>query len=511
MTRLFLLALLLVPQDEALKLKLRSRVETAPKSGRWHAVTKPASWDARRTAAIVCDMWDQHWCAGATSRVGEMAPRMNEVLSALRKKGALVIHCPSDTMGFYKDAPQRKLAQEAPKVETKVPLERWRKLDPAREGALPIDDSDGGCDDQPQCKGRKAWSRQIEAIRVEEGDAITDSAEAYHLMRQRGIENVLVMGVHTNMCVLGRPFSIRQLVLQGLNVALVRDLTDTMYNSRMKPNVSHFTGTDLVVEHIERYWCPSVTSADLLGGAPFRFKDDKRPHLVMVIAEDEYKTWETLPPFAIAHLGKDFRISTVFGNEKDLNDLPGIEVLAGADVALVSVRRRVLPKAQLEVIRKHVASGKPVVAIRTSSHAFSPRQGKPPEGSDAWPEFDAEVLGGNYKGHHGAPKPGGPRVLAWVAPGAEKHPILAGWPAGETALTSSLYKTSPLSPSATVLLMGKVEGVEPHEPVAWIHARKDGGKTFYASPGGPDDFKLEAYARLLSNGVRWAAGVPARE
>ncbi len=506
MKTLALLALLLVPQDETLRLQLRSRAETAPGSGRWQAVTRPASWEARKTAVVVCDMWDKHWCAGATARVAEMAPRMNETVAALRKKGALVIHCPSATLDFYKDTPQRKLAQAAPKIVGKFSIQPWRKLDPSREAPLPIDDSDGGCDDQPPCKQGKAWSRQIESIRIEEGDAITDSAEAYYLMRERGIENVLVMGVHTNMCVLGRPFSIRQLVVLGLNVALVRDLTDTMYNSRMRPEASHFTGTDLVVEHIEKYWCPSTTSADILGGAPFRFKDDKRPHLAMVIAEDEYKTWETLPPYALERLGKDFRISTVFGNEKSLNDLPGIEVLAEADVALFSVRRRVLPKAQLEVVRKYVASGRPVVAIRTSSHAFSPRQGKAPEGHEAWPEFDPEVLGGHYTGHHGAPKPGGPRVLAWTV--AEKHPILAGIPSGEFALTSSLYKASPLAPGATPLLMGRVEGVEKAEPVAWTFVRKDGGRTFYASPGGPDDFKLEAFARLLSNGIRWAAGLP---
>jgi type 1 glutamine amidotransferase len=55
--------------------------------------------------------------------------------------------------------------------------------------------------------------------------------------------------------------------------------------------------------------------------------------------------------------------------------------------------------------------------------------------------------------------------------------------------------------------MGKVEGVEPHEPIAWTFARKDGGRTFYASPGGPDDFKINAFRRLLANGVRWAAGL----
>ena len=57
---------------------------------------------------------------------------------------------------------------------------------------------------------------------------------------------------------------------------MVRDMTDTMYNSRMRPKVSHFEGTDLVVQHVEKYWCPSITSADLVGGKPFRFKEDLR-------------------------------------------------------------------------------------------------------------------------------------------------------------------------------------------------------------------------------------------
>ncbi len=85
------------------------------------------------------------------------------------------------------------------------------------------------------------------------------------------------MGVHQNMCVLGRPFSIRQLVSQGLNVALVRDMTDSMYNSRRKPFVDHFTGNDLVTWHIEKYWCPTITSDQVLGGQPFRFGADTKP------------------------------------------------------------------------------------------------------------------------------------------------------------------------------------------------------------------------------------------
>ena len=63
----------------------------------------------------------------------------------------------------------------------------------------------------------------------------------------------------------------------GKNGALVRDMTDTMYNSRMAPFVSHFDGTDLVVEHVERFWCPTISSSQLTGRAPFRFKEDPRP------------------------------------------------------------------------------------------------------------------------------------------------------------------------------------------------------------------------------------------
>jgi nicotinamidase-related amidase len=262
--------------DGLLRFEVRKRVPASENAGKSKVVSEKVTWKAEETAVVVCDMWDQHWCQGATARVAEMAPRMNETLRALRERGALIIHAPSNTLDFYKDTPQRKRAQEAPKVETDIPLQRWCAIDDEREGPLPIDDSDGGCDCTPQCEQGKAWSRQISTIDIMPEDAITDSAEAYYLMKQQGIENVLVMGVHTNMCVLGRPFSIRQMRYQGQNVVLVRDLTDTMYNSKMRPFVSHFVGTDLVVEHIERYWAPTVTSDAFLGGAAFHFQADGR-------------------------------------------------------------------------------------------------------------------------------------------------------------------------------------------------------------------------------------------
>ena len=206
-----------------------------------------------------------------------MAPRINAFVSALRSRGVLIIHCPSSGVKFYKNTPMRLRAKSAPVVKVEVPLRDWCSLDKTREQALPIDDSDNGCDCQPRCPtdSERMNLRQIAAIQMTDEDAVTDSAEAYYLMKQREITNVIILGVHTNMCVLGRPFSIRQMVYQGQNVALVRDLTDTMYNPRSKPFVAHTRGTELVVEHIERYWCPTFTSNDILGGESFQFSDVK--------------------------------------------------------------------------------------------------------------------------------------------------------------------------------------------------------------------------------------------
>ncbi|HRZ17587.1 MAG TPA: isochorismatase family protein, partial [Candidatus Hydrogenedentes bacterium] len=90
--------------------------------------------------------------------------------------------------------------------------------------------------------------------------------EVYNYLRQEGIRNLLYVGVHTNMCVLNRTFGIRQMTRWGFDCALVRDLTDTMYNPAMPPKVPHDEGTERVVRHIEAYWCPSVTSGEIVAG-----------------------------------------------------------------------------------------------------------------------------------------------------------------------------------------------------------------------------------------------------
>jgi nicotinamidase-related amidase len=209
---------------------------------------------------------------------------MNEMLKAARARGVLVVHAPSTCTGFYQDTPQRRRARTAPVAKAPVPLatsERWGTAwnwpDGGREGVLPIDDSDMGCDCRVKCEIRAPWTRQTAAIEIAESDAVTDDGqETWNLLAERKIENVILCGVHLNMCVLGRPFAIRQMVRLGKSVALVRDMTDTMYNPDHPPGVSHFEGTARVVEHVERYWCPSFVSTDITGKPAFRFKADTR-------------------------------------------------------------------------------------------------------------------------------------------------------------------------------------------------------------------------------------------
>jgi nicotinamidase-related amidase len=262
-----------------LQLTMRSQTPVPGKPGEFSANEKRVSWQPTNTALIICDMWDDHWCKSAAKRVTEMAGPLNEVVKLARSKGMFIIHAPSSVTEFYKEKPQRALARSAPFAPTKVALstnERWGTAwcypDPKREPALPIDDTDMGCDCKTKCEIREAWKRQIDTIEIHPGDAITDHGqETWNLLQARGIDNVILTGVHLNMCVMGRPFGIRQMVTQSKNVALMRDMTDTMYNPEKRPKVSHYAGTDLVIAHVERYWCPSFLSSDLTGKPPFRF------------------------------------------------------------------------------------------------------------------------------------------------------------------------------------------------------------------------------------------------
>ncbi len=225
---------------------------------------------------------------------------------------------------------------------------------------------------------------------------------------------------------------------------------------------------------------------------------DARKKLVMLIAEPEYDTAKTLPEFAAQFLEKDFRVVFATGStEKDQNSFEHIKDVADADVILISVRRRTPPKAEMDLIRAHIAAGKPVVGIRTAGHAFVLRSGQAPEGLVDWPTWDADVFGGHYTGHHAH----GP--IATLKADVPDSPILKGVKMPFTS-DAWFYKTSPLNPTAKVIITGAIPG-QPPEPAAWTFIRKDGGRTFYTSLGNPADFKNPSFQQLLRNGLLWAA------
>src|SRR3954463_11828379 len=123
-----------------LQFDARKRVETPKGTGNFKVEFETVRWDPKKTAIIICDMWDAHWCKGASERVAEIAPRMNEVVQTARKRGVTIIHAPSETMEFYKDTPQRKRAQSAPAANPGEKIDRWKRIDTSKEPPLPIDD-----------------------------------------------------------------------------------------------------------------------------------------------------------------------------------------------------------------------------------------------------------------------------------------------------------------------------------------------------------------------------------
>lgn len=227
----------------------------------WQVVERSEMLPAARTALLICDVWDRHWSRGTAERVEAMVPRMNRVATALRAQGVRIIHAPSDTLAFYEGTPARRRMQELPRVPPPSPRD-------LPDPPLPVDASDQGSD-TGETEPYQAWTRQHPGLEIDhDRDGISDQGEEiYSFLAGQGIDTLLFMGVHTNMCVLGRSFGIKQMVRWGVRTLLIRDLTDAMYNPARPPYVSHAEGTRLVVEYIEKFWALTIHSAELLGGA----------------------------------------------------------------------------------------------------------------------------------------------------------------------------------------------------------------------------------------------------
>lgn len=455
-------------------------------------VHKTLLWDPAKTAVVIVDLWEQSQAPRVGKRMDELAPHINEAARAARSKGLLVVHAPGGVTDYYKDTPQRARCLEVAPVAL-VAME---------EGpALPVDASDNGW--EGPVRADKPQTRQHPAIEIAEADAVGEGAEVYGLLKKRGIENVILMGVHANFALLDGPTGIHQMKAQGLNVVLVRDLTDSRYNPEKAPRVSHIRGTELVVDYLEQLGCPTIDSTDLTGKPAFRFAEDTRPHLAMIVSDDHYHADKTLPEFArVLREAEGIHVSVLHGEGG--HSIPGMENLATADAVLVFVRRLGLPSGQLRLLRDFVASGKPVIGLRTASHAFKLKN-KPdgsyevPDGIAEWGGFDAEVLGGSYTGHEAN------EIGADIKNLAVDHPILRGVEPVAWHSLGSLYNTGATTGDALRLQEGSIPGVS--EAVTWIREAAPGrGKVFYTSLGHPADFREPAFRQLLANAVKWSVG-----
>jgi hypothetical protein len=225
------------------------------------------------------------------------------------------------------------------------------------------------------------------------------------------------------------------------------------------------------------------------------------PHILFLLGEKEYKTLDTVPAYFESEL-KPKGYSATFitappeGEKRD--DFSGLaEALEKADLCFISVRRRAPALKDMNALKKFVAGGRPIVAIRTSSHAFHLRGEPAPEGRGLWEDFDPEILGGSYHGHYGDEL-----AKISVAEGAADHPILKG--VGPIASSDKLYEPRPLAKSTTLLLNATIAGKEP-EPVAWTNrAGPNKAKVFYTSLGQTTDFEDAEFRKLLKNAIDWA-------
>jgi nicotinamidase-related amidase len=460
-------------------------------------------WNPSETAIIVCDMWDKHWCKRSTARFAELAVALNPVLNAAREKGVLIVHSPSDTMPFYKDYPQRKEAKQYADESLK-PLTDGSPLPSEKGQKFPIDASDDGCECTPKCNVSIVWTRQTETIPIGEHDLISDSGtELGGYFKQKGIKNIILTGVATNMCVMARPFGIRTMKKLGLNVVLMRDMTDVMYNPAMPPKVDHFSGLDLTVKSIEEFVCPSIVSTDVTGKKPFRFSDDQRKRIALVVAEGEYHANQRLSEFADELTRKNYSCGFALGvprmDGEGRHNIENLQILEDADLMILYVRRRALAPEKMAMIKKYVASGRPIFALRTSSAAFDAQKPiKDEQGNilEQWKEFDKDILGGNYRGYDTALRKQETGTDVTIVSGQENHPLLKG--VQPFHCQDWMYKNTPLrSDKAEVLLRGKNPKGE--EPVLWTN----GSNVVYTSLGHWDDWTIESYKTLTNNIVEY--------
>ena len=232
-------------------------------------------------------------------------------------------------------------------------------------------------------------------------------------------------------------------------------------------------------------------------------------HIVFIAGEPEYKSEVTMPALAKeveSHVpGVRTTVLTSFPDPKTPDNIPGLDALASADLAVFFVRFLTLPAEQVAPIEAYLKAGGPVVGFRTSTHAFRYPDGHP---LAHWNDFGRNVLGAPWIYHYG----GGSSTVVTLRPEAANHPILAGVDE-RFQVRSWLYQVRPDYPpaSAQVLADGFPSGKSrldqaqwQSNPVAWTWTHWGGGRVFITTMGHPEDFEVPAFRRMVLNGIAWA-------
>ena len=257
-------------------------------------------------------------------------------------------------------------------------------------------------------------------------------------------------------------------------------------------------------------------------------------HVVLISGDEEYRSEETCPMLAkILARRHGFRCTVLFAidrqsghiNPNQIDNIPGTEAVADADVVLIATRWRTLPDEQLAPIFDYLNASKPIVAIRTATHAFKSGD----YGGYDWSHFGRDVIGEDWLNHHGKHKVQGGRAVFMDA--TQEHPVLNEVRRFDTS--SDIYGIEHLDQSAaTILFRGGVtvsldpasplvDGPvnDPMMPLAWLKSYptpaatiasddpKWTGRCFATTAGASVDFRDESLRRLLVNAVHHLAGL----
>ncbi|APQ19371.1 ThuA domain-containing protein [Maribacter hydrothermalis] len=257
-------------------------------------------------------------------------------------------------------------------------------------------------------------------------------------------------------------------------------------------------------------------------------EESKPPHIVFVTGEEEYRSEESFPMLAkLAKRELGAKVTVVYSvdslgiiDPNKTDHIAGLEALETADLMVVFMRFRNLPKNERDYITAYVESGKPIVGFRTSTHSFKyTNDSTLTEFNEAWP---AKVFGQQWITHHGHFDDGKyPVTNISIKDGHADNPILKGF--SEFEAYSWLYHVDggdwKLQGDSEPFLMGhstksqheidgKLDEFSLDNPVAWTKsytgASGKKARVFFTTLGHPYDFKLPVVRKIAMNGIFWA-------